>query len=73
MSMSYFRHPDLELPTREELAWALLNLLDGVEKHDLHNLTGLPEEENSKIWDIRSRTASSYGWNYELPSTKGGS
>jgi hypothetical protein len=33
-----------------EAQWALVQLLDGVQRHDLPNQTGLPDDEIARIW-----------------------
>ena len=33
-----------------EIEWALVQLLDGVQRHDLPNMTGLTDNECDRIW-----------------------
>jgi hypothetical protein len=33
-----------------EAQWALVLLLDGVQRHDLPSQTGLPDDEIARIW-----------------------
>jgi hypothetical protein len=37
-----------------EAAWALAQLLDGVQRHDLHSMTGLSDRDCDRIWAARS-------------------
>lgn len=37
----------------QEIAWALIHVLDGVKRHDLEEMTGLPEPECDRIWDAK--------------------
>ena len=41
-----------EFPSREELAWALTTLMDGVKQHDIHEMTGLDVADIGRIWRI---------------------
>jgi hypothetical protein len=36
-----------------ETAWALAQLLDGVQRHDLPNMTGLSDSDCDRIWAAR--------------------
>ena len=39
-----------------ETAWALAQLLDGVQRHDLPNMTGLSDSDCDRIWAARPAT-----------------
>ena len=45
----------VEIPSQSELIWALANLMDGVKEHDVQGMTGLSEEDASRIYEIASR------------------
>lgn len=45
----------VEVPSQAELIWALANLMDGVKEHDVQGMTGLSEEDASRIYEIASR------------------
>jgi hypothetical protein len=34
--------------------WALENIMDGMKQHEIQEITGLPETDCQKIWDIYS-------------------
>lgn len=52
--------PEGGMPSSEDLAWALLSLMDGVKEHEIEEMTGLPEDDCRRIWDIYSSTGRSY-------------
>lgn len=57
--------------TKEELAWALMAVLNGVKKHELPDLTGFDDDEdNTRVWDTLTKTVSTYGWNFKLSPTQ---
>jgi hypothetical protein len=35
-----------------DLKWALCSLMDGMKEHEIHQTTGLPDEDCKKIWLI---------------------
>ena len=41
------------MSTTKEIAWALMQMLDGVALHDLHGILVLPEDECRRIWSAR--------------------
>ena len=36
--------------TKENLVWALCSIMDGMKEHEIHELTGLPEDACQKVW-----------------------
>lgn len=48
------------LPSAKDLAWALDMVLDGVNEHDLVSMTGLPEAECAKVFDIYRQVCKVY-------------
>jgi hypothetical protein len=45
----------MEAPTQEELLWALSTVMDGVKEHEIVSMTGISEEEASRLNQIASR------------------
>lgn len=41
--------------TKENLAWALCSVMDGMKEHEIHEITGLPQEACEKVWAIYSQ------------------
>lgn len=48
------------LPSAEDLAWALFQVMDGTQEHDLVAMTGLPEAECAKVFDIYRQVCNVY-------------
>lgn len=46
-----WRNTLMEL-TKENLAWALCSIMDGMKQHEIHEITGLPNEACEMIWTI---------------------
>lgn len=53
-------HTDKNTPSREQIALALLIILDGRDNYDLIGWTGCPEEECEKITEIRDQLAKEF-------------
>lgn len=43
------------IPSKAELIWALTALMEGVKEHDVPAMTGLPEAESSRVYQISSQ------------------
>ena len=50
---SRWQHAQPEPQGPSETAWALAQLLDGVQRHDLPNMTGLSDSDCDRIWAAR--------------------
>jgi len=46
--------------TKENLAWALCLIMDGMKEHEIHETTGLPEEDCEMIWTIYRQALRNY-------------
>lgn len=44
-----------EALTKEDLLWALSTIMDGVQEHDIVSMTGVSQEDASRLYQISSR------------------
>ena len=38
--------------TKEDIAWALCSIMDGMKEHEIHEITGLPQYACDTIWAV---------------------
>jgi hypothetical protein len=38
--------------SKEHLAWALCSMMDGAKEHEIHEITGLPQDACKAIWSV---------------------
>lgn len=38
--------------SKEHLAWALCSMMNGVKEHEIHEITGLPQDACKAIWSV---------------------
>ena len=38
--------------TKENIAWALCSIMDGMKEHEIHEVTGLPLDVCQQVWAI---------------------
>lgn len=38
--------------TKENLVWALCSIMDGMKEHEIHALTGLPQDACEQVWAV---------------------
>lgn len=39
-------------PPKERLIWALCSIMDGMKEHEIHEITGFPQETCEAIWSV---------------------
>lgn len=42
--------------SKEHLAWALCSMMDGVKEHEIHEITGLPQDACKAIWSVYTQS-----------------
>jgi hypothetical protein len=57
------------LPSQDDLAWALTKVLDGVKEHDLSASTGLSDDDCARVFRIYEQVYKANYPNYWLPQS----
>jgi len=77
--LARWQHAQPEPQGPSETAWALAQLLDGVQRHDLPNMTGLSDSDCDRIWAARpaiepvpKREDVHYAWELHDAELEGG-
>jgi hypothetical protein len=40
---------------KEHVVWALCSLMDGMKEHEIHEITGLPQDHCEALWSVYTK------------------